>query len=911
MAKGFTPIIGLAVVVALAMAAVFGAMSLTSPAYAAVNSPADAELTERGLQPLMMIGDGIPAMSLTVADGDEEVTLSDYFKVGPQSDADDGYNADSFAFAAPTYADDSSDEDVATVTESGGTLTISPVRMGVTTVTVTGTQDQTAPVINTGTTEEQATKATACTDAGGTVDGADCEHEVIQMFTVYVVGDDVPFGGADFGQESQKPGSNTRYDISFISTEEVSTLREELIIELADFTFPDSVSPSSVAISVNEPAEDGNDRDFIPGDVTVSGEKLTITLGDMDPGDGTDYDIAAGSTVEVIIRQSAKVKNPAEAGKYGPVIELGDAVDLDWEAGDEEMYPGLVMTVPYIVELDEDDGGRGAGLVATGKGFKNGTALTFWLDIDPHNGEKDPGEEPLCTDDSVSSNIGTCEFTVSNPPFLPGDGDGDGVNFINAIDGDGKKADVGDDHQFKLKPSISVTPDGGSPGETLLLQLQDFGTNIGVDSVTLANSPICDNVSGGLPNCSTEVMIPNDAELGSQRLKVTGTNGLSATKNINIGGPTVTVTPTSLVPNQRVSLTGSGFSANSWISTITIGSQEFEDFGREDNVNSNAGDVSVDNGGRWSKSLVVPMASATYNPGERTIRVTDGEGRTGTATISIPARILTISPPSGRVGTLTTVRGENFPSRNDDGEPVTIEISYDPGAGSPVKVSATPNASGSFEAELRIPTSAIPGETNTVTAIFDDVTTTVTHDVPAGSLGLSVTSGPPGTQVTVTAAGFRTYVPISEVSVGGIEVTPSPKPATDAVGNVEFEILIPGLGNGIQTIEVTVGGGNTESTASVGFTVTASGVASGNTTPVAAGVTALGENFVRSFHFNNDTKMWTFYDPDAGDASTQENFIAGETYWILVMETVDDVILNNTTRNLTCVDGNCWNQIVW
>ena len=39
MAKRFTPIIGLAVVVALAMAAVFGAMSLTNPAFAAVGSP--------------------------------------------------------------------------------------------------------------------------------------------------------------------------------------------------------------------------------------------------------------------------------------------------------------------------------------------------------------------------------------------------------------------------------------------------------------------------------------------------------------------------------------------------------------------------------------------------------------------------------------------------------------------------------------------------------------------------------------------------------------------------------------------------------------------------------------------------------------------------------------------------------
>ena len=53
MAKGFTPIIGLALVVALAFAAVFGAMSLTNPAFAEVNSPADAELAERTFSPQM------------------------------------------------------------------------------------------------------------------------------------------------------------------------------------------------------------------------------------------------------------------------------------------------------------------------------------------------------------------------------------------------------------------------------------------------------------------------------------------------------------------------------------------------------------------------------------------------------------------------------------------------------------------------------------------------------------------------------------------------------------------------------------------------------------------------------------------------------------------------------------------
>ena len=64
MAKLVTPMIGLAVVVALAMAAVFGAMSLTNPAFAAVGAPADAELTERTFSP--------QAESLTLHEGEME-----------------------------------------------------------------------------------------------------------------------------------------------------------------------------------------------------------------------------------------------------------------------------------------------------------------------------------------------------------------------------------------------------------------------------------------------------------------------------------------------------------------------------------------------------------------------------------------------------------------------------------------------------------------------------------------------------------------------------------------------------------------------------------------------------------------------------------------------------------------------
>ena len=69
-----------------------------------------------------------------------------------------------------------------------------------------------------------------------------------------------------------------------------------------------------------------------------------------------------------------------------------------------------------------------------------------------------------------------------------------------------------------------------------------------------------------------------------------------------------------------------------------------------------------------------------------------------------------------------------------------------------------------------------------------------------------------------------------------------------------------------------------------------------------------GDNFVRSFNFNNDTKTWTFYSPDAPDDSTQTRFMTGESYWILIGD--DQEVILNCKTVLIC-SGHCWNQIVW
>lgn len=1008
MAKRLTPFIGLAVVAALALAAAFGAFSL-SPAYAGVETPdargltvtegfsaqtyvADADGDDsNGEQPGVADG-GTAAPVFTVETGRTDITagtlpsvrlpvggtytfaLADAF-VSPSSGAE---QLDSYFAATDDNGDDTTDlmNDQISLSGTGDVVNFAPSEIF--TAERSAASEPTATI--TAKAVGMATVTVTGVDAATT---ATPQANSTYAFTVTVV------AAATLTPGSMNPNSNTRYTINFIAETNLNP-GEDIVLNMEDFGLPSGLPATRVNMQTDAyygtsdnryiglAALDGSGlfdpmtgvRQNIngayragvvnPRDVLVDGDDLRITIPDVNPETDRADSIIDGDMVSISISQGAGVRNPTEGDDYSVEITTTDT-------GDRTLTTNNI-TVVRRVKLSEEDGGRGTEVTATGSGFKNGTTLGFFLDlrtvhvnddnddstpaerdngIDDDNmngvddaaefdgvefrlpsGERETGEVVLCDVAQIGSNdVGSCTFTVSNPPFTPGD------NFVGAVDGRGQfatKSDTNndDDQRFILKPSISVTPAGGNPGETILVQGFDFPQG-GLTRVRLARQDtnaqgqpntggLVDSVTGGTTvgnngDISFRVVIPNWAAEGVQDLQVTA-GGESDNVNITVGGPRITVTPEVVLANQRISLVGTGFTPNSRISggnggtiepTITIGGYDIP------MANINEGDpVTVDNGGKWSASLDMPLRSVTTRDGAREIRVSDSGGRSGTVDINIPARSVTIDPASGRTGTTATVRGENFPSRNDNGESFNISIAYDIGSGRPTTVSTVSDASGRFEEEIRIPTSATIPSTNTVRVTFTDeenveVTTTVTHDVPEGTLTLSVNSGAPGSTVTVRGEGFKTFVPIRSVRIGSIDVLPSPAPATDAQGMTEFDVLIPGLDSGIQTLEVEI----SDTTASIGFNVTTAAEI-GAETRVADGVANLGDNFVRAFHFSNDTKSWTFYDPAAGDASTMSHFIAGSSYWILVGAT-EQVILNRKTRTLTCVDGNCWNQVVW
>ena len=1080
MAKGLTPIIGLAVVVALALAAVFGAMSLTNPAFAAVGAPADAELAERTFSPqdastTVAVGEALSydIAPLITGGGDNYDGLAVGTPISCVPACAGGGPIDGLPTVVPDFSSINLTVPAADVVATGRVRVSVVVNLEDSTtnqtitvdVTVTTTvnepstllaeiPDQTVTIRASDTSTESTTidlndyfmsgrgngviisytitinpvgAGLAASVTGSdlelsakngaseglvavTVEANDKHGDPNPRYTFFVKkvapgsGVAAPTAGLpSFTQSSNDPADSANYTVKFGMSGTVNTRQDDLIIEFhEDYGIPSTMRTTSVAITTdggNYPIPDAdadstttgstivNTRTFTPEDVTVDGEKILLSLGDMDEQDDRfDYELDATETVTVHFRQSAGITNPTEVGGYNLVaIDFGDGVGINYE--DDGEPASLETMINRKISRNEEDGGLGKVVTATGKGYKNGTSLTVFLDslsevmwddpdtssssmvrvpmsmleeykeeyaeddevgnIDPSyiplDDDGDPlhyrtvsgtryilapnrlleaGEDVLCVDAVINSDdVGSCEFTVTHPTFVAG------LNYINAVDG---KNGYAKPTTFLLKASIQATPDGGSPGEIMLVQVVDFKSNIG--KVTIGGQVWCSDAGDLDPDGDTrlcagtvdnsgagnfKITIPNWVRAGAQELKVFDDldPASSATDSVTLLGPQINVSPQTVLGNQRVSLVGTGFSPGAVIANdrdadqlvdpeISIGGDPI------DGGDINDSDpVRVDNGGNWSASVDLPLSEATTAVGERAIRVRDSQGRTGVVLVDIPGREVSITPERGRVGTIAVVRGTGFPSKNDEGESFNIEIVYDASNDNTTTVSALPDASGRFEVQLRIPTTAAIPSTNSVKVEFEDendvkVVTTVTHEVPEGIITLSETSGGPGSTVTVSGEGFKSFVPISLVKVGTLDVTPAPKPATDGNGMMSFDITIPGLDVGIQTIEVNVG----RTTSSTGFTVTESGVNPGNIKEVAVGLEDLGDNFVNIWHFNNDLKTWSFYDGEEGSDLT--HLITGETYLLQIKSTVE-VILNNDTRNLTCVGANCWNQIVW
>lgn len=83
-----------------------------------------------------------------------------------------------------------------------------------------------------------------------------------------------------------------------------------------------------------------------------------------------------------------------------------------------------------------------------------------------------------------------------------------------------------------------------------------------------------------------------------------------------------------------------------------------------------------------------------------------------------------------------------------------------------------------------------------------------------------------------------------------------------------------------------------------------------NPVPVTDAMAPLGDKFLRVWHWVDKTGEFIYYDPLAPEESTLQAVVSGQTYLILVTESVT-FIVNGQELELVCDEGDCWNKVVW
>ena len=397
-----------------------------------------------------------------------------------------------------------------------------------------------------------------------------------------------------------------------------------------------------------------------------------------------------------------------------------------------------------------------------------------------------------------------------------------------------------------------------------------------------------------------------------------------------------------LLPNQRVSISASGFTRSSnnegdraaWFGAKrpdSLGADDHECPGQNNQgsvklggqdipwARINDGDgIEVTSGGTWSAPIDLPVNRTTTVAGTYELRIIDCRGGIATVDLTFPAREVTLTPEEGGVGSEVVITGKNFPVENDSSKvrkAYEVEVIYDADV-EQEEDDVDPDALGRFTIILEVPEDATIPSNNTVSVEFSDdsgasVLETFTHRIPQGTISFDRDTGPENSVLTVQAKGFARYTSMDKVEFGDRDILPLPKPSTDTNGNGEFEIRIPGADPSIYIIRVEIA----DVVATHTFTVIeGGGVVDGEVETILANVISAAA-LDRVFKFDNSTKSWEWYisDPAFSASNNLAGLSSGDLVFIKVTEDVTADILGTSTT-LTCTNAgteteDCWNLI--
>ena len=586
------------------------------------------------------------------------------------------------------------------------------------------------------------------------------------MVTVVTPGTPPPDAPDAVELSSSNAGADVSIDINATADASIRG-GTDIEVTLAGFGIPSSIDDSDVILDGGTGSYYGN-----PEDVSVSGSTITITLPTR--VSGTNDEAVISGDYSIRFKSSAGLSNPTSAGDKE--ITVSDA-----DADDETSTVEIVQTAsvkPVFVA-------RGGDATVTAKGLIDGTTTVYLVDEDEDDRRGAALGTGTADDGSVEIEIDTSDLAAG---ATKGDDSDSGMNELIVIDSN--NVQVGSDINLGIKPTVKLGSATAKRSANLEISVSDWYYG-NINKVTIAGIEVAETEGETITvdgKKTFTVTVPSNVRTGDQDVKVTGDADLhttSATATVNIVVLPLDVSPSTVVPGHRVTITGSGFAKNTDVDSISIGGEPVDVPEDADSTSS----------GRVAVTVIVPL---TVGDGNKAVKLTVST-RTGEGEIAVPEPEITLSPSESVPGSVISVNGSGFAADS------RVEVRF---AGDIEEVGRA-DGSGDVSIRLEIPSDAGVGATNEVMVEVrsddDDVSISATadHETPGPAITVPMTAQV-GTLATISGSNFEPFTSLT-VMIGGRDATPTPGPETDKNGSFELEARVPRLSAGSHTITIEDG----------------------------------------------------------------------------------------------------------
>jgi len=550
-------------------------------------------------------------------------------------------------------------------------------------------------------------------------------------------------------------------------------------------TVPSSIAATAISVSQVSSTPTTKVLNLAP---TVAARAVTLI---------SPLAIGKGSST-IIFATTAGITNPTAKAYIGAkTLSVSSSAEV---AGTTGSY-----TIAQTFVVSPASAARGATVSVSGAGYTGSTAGTIFI------GSTTVG---IATGSSTGGS-----FTVDASGNLTGSFVAGSVTNKAAINRYLYIQDQGDgtlsvSKSYTQKASATPASTSATPGSTVSVTLSDFNASSAITSTTalVANTEPAAGYSTNTLGGSTAAYsftLPNGTSTGTKTVVVRDASAKTASFLLTVVNRTITVTPTSGVPGQAVTISGTGFtksSAGTATTSITLNTSTANVA-----VVTPGTPISLATDGTFLYTGTIPFDDTiTATGGTKTWTATDTGYLVGTSSgFSIQSRSLALSPSTGGPGSIITVTGAGFGKKTNGGVSSQVTLSMSGSVTGAFSVTSGPfpiTATGEFTGSVTIPVAA-KVETITITATDNNgaagtngftanKTKTKTLSITAGTVTVSPTSGSTGTLVTITGSNFPSQTNLSALTFGTASALPIPAPATDTSGNFTVTIAVPAAAAG-------------------------------------------------------------------------------------------------------------------